>query len=707
MNVDVQEKVYAGVLGKIIGVYLGRPVEGWPYERIIETFGDVPYYVHEQCGMPLIVADDDISGTFGFFRTLLDHPGTDISAEAFGQTWLNYIIENRTILWWGGPGRSTEHTAWLNLRKGIPSPESGSMERNGRTLTEQIGAQIFIDAIAMASPGNPDRAADLVEKAARVSHDGIAVQAARHLAAMQALAFTETDLDTIFDKARAYVTDSLLLSVIDDVRKVCKSGASWREVRDYIELHHGYSVYPGPCHMVPNHAAVIACIELGGDDFQESIRLASSMGWDTDCNAGNVGAFNGIRLGLEGIDAGADFRGTVADRLLVITAAGGQTISDAVLEARKIIAASQKLDGATPSPASPRYLWEFPGSTQGWAPCPYSETMVARSSLGSLSPQHAANAALPEQGLQIHCERVAPGNPVEVSTPTFLDFTELAGNFSTIASPTLYEGQTVTYAAQAVGDGQVTVRPYILYYDKDNTVRREVGRARRLTEEVAENSWTVPGVAGMPIFRFGLQFESEKQFSGVVRVGFVDWKGAPERFAQTGMMMTSIWETLPHWTQMWCSSATNFAADFFHTLCISHLGDKGLATLGSPDWDDYAVSSKLEFSLHDEGGLVARAQGHRRYYALVLSAGNRASLIKRCDDQVTVLATADFTYDLDTLYELTLEVNGPHIRGIVEGAELLAVHDGTFGYGEAGFLMSNGSMTADGFVVQALGNTEI
>ncbi len=28
------EKVYAGVLGKIIGVYLGRPVEGWPYERI-------------------------------------------------------------------------------------------------------------------------------------------------------------------------------------------------------------------------------------------------------------------------------------------------------------------------------------------------------------------------------------------------------------------------------------------------------------------------------------------------------------------------------------------------------------------------------------------------------------------------------------------------------------------------------------------------
>ena len=31
---DYAERVYAGVLGKIIGVYLGRPFEGWTYERI-------------------------------------------------------------------------------------------------------------------------------------------------------------------------------------------------------------------------------------------------------------------------------------------------------------------------------------------------------------------------------------------------------------------------------------------------------------------------------------------------------------------------------------------------------------------------------------------------------------------------------------------------------------------------------------------------
>ena len=32
----VVEKTYAGILGKIIGVYLGRAVEGWQYNDILK-----------------------------------------------------------------------------------------------------------------------------------------------------------------------------------------------------------------------------------------------------------------------------------------------------------------------------------------------------------------------------------------------------------------------------------------------------------------------------------------------------------------------------------------------------------------------------------------------------------------------------------------------------------------------------------------------
>ena len=35
------ERVYAGVLGKIIGVYLGRPIEGWTYDKISAEVGEV------------------------------------------------------------------------------------------------------------------------------------------------------------------------------------------------------------------------------------------------------------------------------------------------------------------------------------------------------------------------------------------------------------------------------------------------------------------------------------------------------------------------------------------------------------------------------------------------------------------------------------------------------------------------------------------
>ena len=61
-----QEQIYAGVLGKIIGVYTGRPVEGWSYDAIRERFGFIDYYVAHKTGAPFIVPDDDISGTFNF-----------------------------------------------------------------------------------------------------------------------------------------------------------------------------------------------------------------------------------------------------------------------------------------------------------------------------------------------------------------------------------------------------------------------------------------------------------------------------------------------------------------------------------------------------------------------------------------------------------------------------------------------------------------
>ena len=85
LQADYAERVYAGVLGKIIGVYLGRPFEGWSYEAIMENLGEINFYVHDKLNVPLVVTDDDISGTFTFVRAMKDYQyNRSLSAKESG-----------------------------------------------------------------------------------------------------------------------------------------------------------------------------------------------------------------------------------------------------------------------------------------------------------------------------------------------------------------------------------------------------------------------------------------------------------------------------------------------------------------------------------------------------------------------------------------------------------------------------------------------
>src|SRR5262249_16374120 len=160
------------------------------------------------------------------------------SAAEVGETWLNYIVEQRAILWWGGSGNSTEHTAWLNLKRGLKAPNSGSIKANGRAVAEQIGAQIFIDGWALVSPRDPALAARLAEQAGRVSHDGAAVDAAKLWAAMEAEAFVSRDIDHLLDIGLAQIEkDSAIAVLIKDIRAWREKHADWRDTRERIEAH--------------------------------------------------------------------------------------------------------------------------------------------------------------------------------------------------------------------------------------------------------------------------------------------------------------------------------------------------------------------------------------------------------------------------------------------------------------------------------------
>src|ERR687885_723172 len=359
---DYPERVYAGVLGKIIGVYLGRPFEGWTYERIMAELGE---------------------------------------------TWLNYIIEHKTILWWGGLGNSTEHTAFIRLKRGVPAPRSGSIALNGQVVAEQIGAQIFVDGWAMVAPGDPELAADLARRAASVSHDGAAIHGAQVLAAMEAQAFVEPNIEKLLDVGVSVIPrDALIARMLGDIREWHVRHPDWRTTRACIDERYGYHIYGGNCHMVPNHALIILGLLYGEDNFQRSLMITNTAGWDTDCNSGNVGCLMGIKNGLAGIDAGPDWRGPVADRLYLPTADGGRAITDAVQETYRVVNIGRSLAGQAPVAPKDgaRFHFDLRGAVQGFQPEASGETR------GTLTLEHVVGHSLRgARSLALRYEYLEPG----------------------------------------------------------------------------------------------------------------------------------------------------------------------------------------------------------------------------------------------------------------------------------------------------------
>nr|MBP7694614.1 ADP-ribosylglycohydrolase family protein [Anaerolineales bacterium] len=182
---DYRDRVYAGWLGKCIGVRLGAPVENWTAAEIAAHLGEITDFLPLPPGK-VFKPDDDTAVPLVLIRALADY-GPAVTAAQIGETVLNYVADQRGNFWWGGYGVSTEHTAYANLAGGIPAPASGSSALNGQILAEQIGGQIFSDIWGLVAPTQPALAADLAERASRVTHDGEAVYGGRFIAGLVSL----------------------------------------------------------------------------------------------------------------------------------------------------------------------------------------------------------------------------------------------------------------------------------------------------------------------------------------------------------------------------------------------------------------------------------------------------------------------------------------------------------------------------------------
>jgi ADP-ribosylglycohydrolase len=680
------ERVYAGVLGKMIGVYLGRPFEGWSYEQITQRVGEITHYMHEQRGMPLLVTDDDLSGTFTFVRALQDY-GYDpaLTAEQIGQTWLNYIIEGRTILWWGGMGNSTEHTAYLRLKKGIKAPASGSRATNGKVVSEQIGAQIFIDGWAMLCPGDPERAADFARRAASVSHDGEAIYAAQVLCAMEAQAFVEPDINRLLDIGTAFIPhDAVIYRLIQDIRGWHQQESDWRETRKKIERYYGYTLYGGNCHVVPNHALIILALLYGQDDFSTSLTIVNTAGWDTDCNSGNVGCLLGIKKGLRGLHGGPDWRGPVADRLYLPTADGGRAITDALTESYQLIRATHALQGVpfvAPKQGA-RFHFSLPGSVQGFRLMQDEHTPADTCIENTVCPQYVLQGTLqgapqstlqgvPERVLAIRYPSIASEQHVRVATPTFVPPEAInMPVYDLLASPTLYPGQVVR--ANVVADPEntepVCVHLSIQMYVGNDGLDGVYSPATTLRPgQVATLTWRIPDTCGQPIATIGLALAASSA-PGSVYLDSLDWDGAPE------IMLTRPQEGGSMWRRAWVNAVDVFDDWGTEAYRLVQNNGSGMVIQGTREWTNYTVSALVTPHAVQAAGIAVRVQGLQRYYALMLLETGHARFLKMLDGE-QVLREVLWPWELDRTYAVRLELIDAYIRAWIDEQLLFEYRD--------------------------------
>ena len=687
---DYSERAYAAVLGKLIGVYLGRPFEGWTYQRIVRELGLIEDYVHERLNCPLVVTDDDVAGTFTFIRALEDHGARpDLTSREIGETWLNYIVERRSILWWGGNGNSTEQTAWLNLKRGIAGPASGSIAVNGHAVAEQIGAQIFIDGWAIVAPGNPALAAELAEKAARVSHDGAAVDAAKLWAAMEAEAFVSRDIERLIDVGLAYVSSaSPIAKLVADIREWRKRYPDWRGTRDAIEAHYGYDKYPGHCHVIPNHALMIMALLYAPDNFAQAQTIVCTSGWDTDCNAGNVGCLMGAMLGLEGIDAGRNWRGPLADRMLISSADGGDAINDAVRVSARLVDLGRALANLPPLDAPKKgaqFHFSLPGSVQGFA--------VADRGSGTLG---LANIPF-EAGRALGLRFVGLGvEPSVAMTPTFAspEVTRMR-TYELMATPLIYSGQKVR--ARVIADsknaGVVAISLSASVYcleDAIRTLESETVTMAPGQETVLE--WRLPDTDGQPIQSIGIALRSPSGVQdGAIIVDWLRWDGPPN------IRLRRPRERSDFWRRAWVNAVDTFSTSFSQAFRISQDRGEGMIIHGTREWSDYRVETALTVHLAEHAGVGVRVQGLRRFYAVLLVRSNILRLVRARDGETTVLAETAFEWSFERPHHFIIETVGQEIAVSVDGVRLAARDDSEAAIADGGvaLIVEGGSASSD------------
>lgn len=606
MNYQVYlRETYAAWLGKLIGIRLGAPVENWTHQAIKDKYGSITDYLVDY---DVFAADDDSNGPLFFIRVLLDYPLEQVTAEAIGNTVLNYLQEYQGFFWWGGVGISTEHTAYENLKNGIKAPLSGRAATNGLALAEQIGGQIFSDCWGYVSGYNPELAKDLAIKASSVTHDGNGIQGGIFVAVAICLAYQIDDAKMIVQQTLSYLDPAMEYYQVaaDILRFHTAYPDDWQACLHYIQQNYGYDRYPGVCHIIPNAAVMIMALCYGANDFSRTLTMLCECGWDTDCNCGNVGSIMGAMVGLNGI--AEQWILPLNDTVNCSSMIGYLNNTTVSYTARLFTNLAFSLQQQADLPLMPAYDFRLPYATNGFR----GRNLKMFNQNGQL----VLNPELDKDCFIYKYAYYLPGDIYDTRyEPSF--------------SPLLYPGETICFQVEA----SAAVPLAIYVRDTEGNIYHQ---RHKMVLESETLRYQIPETIPSVIHEFGIwQKEiSEKLTWSVSAVDIIkepvfriDFRDLPlddygKTFSQNELINLRGWNI--HSGQ-WTSNRFGLTGK-----CTDH----GLITCGDPDFQDYTMEAELKINAGFSSYIVFNCQGYLHFNAIGFTQGGITFFEKNISQKV-------------------------------------------------------------------------
>ena len=311
---DYDDRVRGAWLGRAAGCLLGKPVEKIPREgirAIAQSTGNWPvssYFtaigldpeIAEQYpwnrrsrptslvenidGMP---EDDDLNFPL-IALELLERVGRGFTTRDVAESWLASLPGGRVF--------TAERITYRNLLDGYEPEVAGEVHNPFR---DWIGAQIRTDLYGWASPGNPRAAAELAWMDARLSHRRNGVYGAMFVAAASATALVSDSIDEVITAGLDVVPrDSRYATAIRFGVDVARSGLETEEAIDAIYAEYGHLHW---VHVLNNSALLAFALTRGAGDFETTIALAVTGGWDTDSTGATAGSLTGALTGASSL----------------------------------------------------------------------------------------------------------------------------------------------------------------------------------------------------------------------------------------------------------------------------------------------------------------------------------------------------------------------------------------------------------------------